>query len=180
MPAAKSQRELARQIGVSQPSVAKLVKHADWPVRRKAPWRSSDVDIIKRWRKSLNGNHDDSMTTLSSAKKKVDIMLASERMKNERIKREITEGQYVRRELMDGALGGMAAVFVGLLDELVATCPERMAGKSAGQIKKEFTILIDHSRNRLVEKGEYELLKLNELVAQLAHSHRGRPTIGSK
>ena len=117
-------------------------------------------------------------SNLSVAYRKTQIQLNHERMLHERLKRQINGGLYVPRDLLDGALGGLAAMFVQICDELEMSLPSRFASKRADQIERELTKLLDSCRRRICEKASYELAHLSK-IRKPRKKRRGRPTVGS-
>lgn len=44
-----SVRQLAKELGRSNPTVLSYVKRQDWPFARKGPWKRSDLPKMRRW-----------------------------------------------------------------------------------------------------------------------------------
>jgi hypothetical protein len=108
----------------------------------------------------------------------VEVLLKKERMLHERLKREILEGKYVPRELVDGALGGFASLVIQILDELELSLPPRLAGKTSGQIEADLIAVLDAARQRLADKAEIELVRVVDVNSAERHRGRGRPAAG--
>ena len=49
----RNQRQFAAAIGISPTAVSKLLRRADCIVGRRAPWGNDDLDLMKRWRATL-------------------------------------------------------------------------------------------------------------------------------
>ncbi len=165
--AVRSIRALARLMGRSHSTVGEWVKRPDFPTRRKAPWSDADVQAIKAWAGLLQPNRakaEEPDDDLARLKLQAETLYKKERALREKLRREIDQGQWVKRDLLDGAVGGVCRLFVDALTELELTLPERLAGKTAGQIKMDLAKVCDGVRRRIIERGEYEYVKVTDLA----------------
>jgi hypothetical protein len=118
--------------------------------------------------------------SLQEAKLQVDILLARERMEHEKLRKEILSGKKIDRELLDGSLGGLTAVFIDVFHDLELTLPGRMGGRTPDQIERDLGPLLDTYRRRIVEKAEYELVTVERIAQREAEARasRGGPAAG--
>lgn len=168
---------MAQAVGVSRSAWMNYKVRSDFPQavpRRKPPrgWTAEHVQAVKAWSANLqpdrSGKHDDLAGEDGlSITKRIELLLKRERMLHTKLQREILEGRYVPREVMDEALGGLAGVFVAVLDELEITAPPRFAGKTAAQIAQEIQHILDLNRRRIVEKAQYELMSVQKVAESL-------------
>lgn len=104
----------------------------------------------------------------------VELALKRERMLHERLKRQILDGEHVPRDLLEGALAGLARTFADLLDELELSLPSRLANLPAGRIETELIRILDSGRQRLADRTEVELIRLKDLTTKRRKHRRGR------
>lgn len=193
-PAAKTTRELAGLLGISQPVLVRATKKPDWPVRRAAPWSAADVAAIVSWRAQLQpdrsapareaaapaasgaATHPQAGSNDAVLLRQVELLLKKERMLHEKRKREILEEQFILRDLVDGSMGGLAALFVQILDDLELSAPVRFGNKTGEQVAAIAGPLFDSYRQRLLEKAELELVRIADLSKSVAGRRRGRPS----
>src|SRR5688500_13006407 len=105
---AKSQRQLAQAVRVSQAAVSGWTRRPDWPFARRGPW---DVAKVKSWAANLQENRA-ADGDAGGKSGKVTTALRRERMLHERLKRKRLEGTLVERRLLDAALEELAKLFV--------------------------------------------------------------------
>jgi len=99
------------------------------------------------------------------------IKFTRERTENERLKRELLQQQHVRRDQVDGSIGGIIAVFVETYNEIELSWPSRFPGIDT----KEMIRLLDSYRQRIVDKGRYELESFQSVSNRTKRT--GRPTV---
>jgi len=176
---------IAKALGVSRQRLYKLKTRPDWPCPSALPFGDSHIEALRRWRAGFQhdgGDQDgdgDGGGDVGRAYKQIQILLSRERMLHEKLKREITAGQYVSRELLDGSLGGLAQLFIDGLADLEMALPARLAGKAGPQVEKELQRYFDSLRRRIAERAEYELVKVSDMAAK-ARRGRGRPGVGAE
>lgn len=131
-----------------------------------------------------DGDLDAKPGDLGRLHKKTQIAVNQERFKTAKQNREIKEGLFVERHLLDSGMGGLANVFVGILEEIEQTWPGRFGNKTPGALAKEMPTVLDAYKRRLIEKGKFELMTLDELQRQQREGRkgatRGRPTGGGR
>lgn len=164
---ARTQRQLADLLGITQQAVSKLSKRRDWPVRRRGPWSTEDVTKLTQWRATLQEDRsqlafasDDELGTLY---KQSQLLLKTEQAKRARLEREVLTGEKIRREALDSALGGMAAAFVAICNEIEMTFPARF-GVPADRISD----MLDEYRRGLVDRGEVALRPFDDVAREVA------------
>lgn len=186
----KNQTALAKLFDISRTTVTKWVKRADFPCARRGPWSKEQVAEIHAWWLNWRRTTPEEAAEVALDKYQVELKLKTEKMLTERIKREILEGKYLPRDQVDGALGGIAAVFIEALDAIEESIPTRVAqaivehlqlppakvSELAGIIDPFVQSHLDRARQRLIEHGSYELVKITELVQESGTRRRGRPT----
>ncbi len=77
--------------------------------------------------------------------------------------------QYVPWEQVAGMLGGLAFVFLEILDEIEATWPSRFEIDRA-----EVGRLVESYRRRIIEKAEIELRRLSDVRTETTRASRAR------
>lgn len=184
---AATSRAMAAAIGVSPGRVSQLAAEPGWPVNKRGPWPAADVEAVKAWhqarRRQAPGTpagaaptagqaNDDEGPDLAKAYAQVRVLLYRERTQHEKVKREILEGQLIRRDAVDGALGGLAAVFIAVLHDVELALPGRLAGLDAPAIEVELSRYMDAARRRIIESAEYETKSLAEATTA-AQRRRG-------
>lgn len=168
---AKTIRGLARKCGVSDAAVRKWLKRPDWPLARKPPWSDAQIEKIADWRQTLQDNRASPSADQVSLDDGVEMshlqakaLYERERALEKQLKREMLARTLIHRDTLDGALGGVARLFVDALQELELTLPERLAGKTAGQIANDLARIFDATRKRIVERGEFDLMRITDLA----------------
>ena len=201
-PPITSRKRLAAILEVDPATLRRYLKRSDWPVDRAPPWSAADVEAVRRWRGTLQedraaGAHargnpappDEQaspapLEDLGAAYKKVQILLSRERMEHERLKRRLLAGELIERDRIDESLGGLADLFVQMFVELERTLPGRLASRTSAQIERDLGPLLDNYRNRILDRGDYELRTLAEARTRAARPtkqrRRGRPGAGGR
>lgn len=179
---ARTQRELAAAVGRSQPAVLKWIRHPTWPFGATGPW---DVAAVKKWAAGLQEDRAADAAAPSNGgaapqdlglAQKVALAAKNENMLFTRAKREKLQGTLVSRELLDGALRGLARMFVAGLDELERSLPYQLAGRSAAEIEKIIAERIRAQRAQLAGQTVIELQQVEQRIAADAlPKARGRP-----
>jgi len=190
---AANQSKLANLVGVSRKAVTEWLRRPDFPVRHAAPWNDAEVEQIRRWKTTLQEDRSSSSMPGTSPnpqagaydpmmRMQIDTLLKREKMLHEKLKREITEGKYMPRDLVDGAMGGLAVLFVQMLDDLELSGPTRFANRTGPQVAKDIGVLLDSYRQRIIEKAQIEMVKIADLARMREEKvrGRGRPTAGSR
>lgn len=167
------QAALSLELTIAPRTLRRLLSRDDCPVNRWAPWTAGDAAKLKKWRGQPQAAADGAGPGGESS---IEIQLKTERMRHERLKREILEGQYIRRELLDESLGGLAQVFVDVVTDLELALPPRLAQLTAAQIEAQLGPILDAYRSRIIEKAQYETISVEKIAAAHARRGRGRPT----
>lgn len=178
MEGAGSQAELGRLLGVSQQAVAKLVKHEGWPVKRSGPWSGAEVLAVVRWHEGLQEDRSAPMGSgvddLTRLLKQATIACKMEQSKTAKLKREMLERERVTREMFEGALGGLAAVMVEVVEGWRLSIPSRFPGVDP----EGLDLILDSGLRRLADKTEVEARSVDEVVMAAKRGRRGRPRAG--
>jgi len=179
---AKSQSALATLLGVSQPAVSKLVRHADWPVsRRRGPWSQQDVLAIVRWHEGLQDNRAAALPgagggggdgqDLARMLKQTQIAYKAQQTKTAKLKHEMLEQERVTREMFEGGLAGLASTFVEMVEGWRLAIPSRFPGVDP----EGLNLILDSGLKQLADKLEVEAKGVDEVVMKAKASRRGRP-----
>lgn len=195
----RSQYELADHFEVSQKTASLWVRRDDWPVRRRAPWGPVDLRKIDTWRQGLSdGGLQDSnehfegggpqtsdgdglpTENVAVTHKKVQTLLAKEKLLDARLSRQVKEGKLVPRDLLDGALGGLVAMFKEGLEDLEMSLPERLESLPSTEIQKIMARHIDGLLKRLIERAEYDTKHVADVAKEIAKRGAGRPRTGER
>ncbi|MEM1213024.1 MAG: hypothetical protein AAGI68_12100 [Planctomycetota bacterium] len=170
--AARTQQQLADALEISRKTLLQWMDRPDWKWQRRGPWDAKAQRDIAQWRvltlqedRAEQGGspRDDShapadlatIARLKKAKLAADVKYQTEHAKHEQLKHEILGGHYIRRDLVDGALGGLAALFVQVCDELEMRKPD-------------LGPLLDDYRRRLCDRADYELRRVEEVSTEMA------------
>ncbi len=172
----QNQAELAGFLGIRKRSLQRLLARPDWPIGKHAPWSADDAREARRWRRESLQNpnsrkRDEVDPELARQLMEARIELAKARRDKLAFENELLRGRYVPRETLDGAMGGLAAVFVQILQEIEFTWPGRF---SHGIDVKGAERLLDSYRRRIIEKGELELRSLSDVRAETRRAGRAR------
>lgn len=173
-----TQRELAKALGISQPTVSKLLKRSDWPTRRHGPWSSVEVQQVKAWRESLQedraredyGEGSAAIDELKRAKLQIEIIEKRERANFTKFRHELERQEHVRKDLLERAMGGLAGEFVAIFEEMELAGPKRFAEMSPEQFGRH----LDHYRKRIVDRGKVELKSLSDTMRDVEAKRKRR------
>ena len=179
MAAAKSQTALAAELGIAQPSVSKLCRHPEWPVKRRGPWSAGEVAKVAAWRATLQEDRSAEPAAdgapgggdLRAILQKANIALKVEQTKTAKLKREAMEAERVTREQFEGGLGGLAMLMVEEVEGLRLAIPSRFPDVDPDKLD----LLLDGALRRIADTLQVEARKVDEVVAAAGTSRRGRP-----
>ncbi len=167
---ARSQRELAAAVGLSQPAILKWIRHEAWPFPATGPW---DVKKVQAWAAGLQ---EDRAKPITGAGEKINQAWKLEKTLHERVKRKQREGQLVDRSLLDRALEAVTKSYVDALGELERALPLQIAGLDPGQVERIVRDRVRGIREQLASRQVIELDAVEQAV-RLANQPkaRGRP-----
>ncbi len=174
----QNQAELAGFLGIRKRSLQRLLARADWPVGKHAPWSANDAREARRWRREAlqnpNSRGRDSTdveldTALDRELMEARVDLARARGDKLRAENEKLREQYMPWEQVDGMLGGLAFVFLRILDEIEATWPGRF-----GIDRAEVGRLVASYRRRVIDQAELELRRLSDARDETLRAGRAR------
>jgi len=171
----KSGRALAKALGVGESTVREYLQRAEWPVKRRAPWSATDLQRINAWRRQLQEDRGGSASSDDDTVK-INKHLKLESMLLKRTQRKKLEGTLVEKHLLDGALEGLAKLFVQTLADLERSLPPELAGKDPGQIESCLHARFRAARESLAARQLLELETIEQVVkAANLPKARGRP-----
>jgi phage terminase Nu1 subunit (DNA packaging protein) len=160
---AKNQSELGQRLGITQQAVSKLIRHEEWPVKKRGPWSKDEVGRVARWHESLQEDRSsdtpDAGAELNTALKQMKILLAKEQRERIKLQNEVTRGELVAKDMLENALGGLTDQFLRIFDEIRLTFPRRF---KMDPVRLEE--LMDAYQKRLVDQAELEQQKITEAV----------------
>ncbi len=175
----RSQRALAKALGVSPSTVTGWLKREDCPVKPRGPWSGRELELLSGWRRGLqedrSGKGDDPGAERAggggggseavpgpSQRHKVEVALKFQRMRKAKIEADEAEGRLIERHLLDQGLAGLAAMFVGQLEELEATLPSvlKLNSDQAEQLADRFA----DARRRLAAHESIELRTAEDAI----------------
>lgn len=186
-------QSVAQALGVSRNALLKLRRDPEFPLES-VPASERQVERVRQWRAARlqpdRAHPDDGADADAAAEaegeaevdgksmKDVELALKRERARHERLKRQILEGEYVKRDMLDQSLGGLAALFIETLNQIETSLPAKLAGKSEQEIEVELGPLLDTYRQQIVDRGVYEMQSMQDVAA---HSRQGagRPSVGA-
>lgn len=178
MAGARTQTELAKRLGVVQPAVSKYVRDATWPVKRRGPWSAGEVNKIEEWYHSKNASRSPESAITGEAaqlqrlKLQSEILLKQEQRKTYQLKREMLERERVTIEQYEGALGGLAEMFVKEVEGLRLTLVQRFSGVDPASLDD----VLDSILGRLANTTEIKAVEVEAAVASARRKRRGRNT----
>ena len=198
-----NQVELGRVLGISQQAVSKLVKRADWPVRRRGPWSGEDVSRVRAWHRGGAVQEDHSagmrgdsrreaggfdwggvagvdeaaereMAAPRKMKLQAETALKTQQAQMAKLKREVFEQERVTRTVFEGGLGGLAEAFREMLEGLRSSLPTRCPGLD----RAVFDEALDAGLERILSRAQHELRSLDDVMGETRKRRRGRPAGG--
>ena len=184
-------REVANEIGITEAALSMLRQHEMWPdsVPRKTPPRgysAAHAATIAAWRSTqLRENRaapddPDAPGDLKNVRQRKDL----EAMLLTRVRRQILNGEYVKKRLHVAAMERITDVFVAKLNQAEQSIPLRAASLTSeqrGDLERVIAETFAAMRSEIAERGRIEVSHADDAaaIAEEPKRGRGRPSRGS-
>lgn len=94
---------------------------------------------------------------------------------HEQLKADKLAGLLIDRTIAERALLGLASMFVGEIEDLEKTAPDRLSHREPGQVQRDIRVMLDSMRSRIVARAKIELADMDARVrAKLTMTHGGK------
>lgn len=184
MAAIRTQNDLCNELGVAKSTVSKYLKRPDWPVKKRGPWTTVDVEKIRVWRVGLQDDRSEKAKTSVSRtsegspnygemKAKGTAIKALADGEQAVIKARLLKGQVVDHEVVERALNGLTAMFVRRLEALETSLPSQLGGE-VSHVRRVLTSNFRRVREDLTAQKSIELRGVEAHSESLA---KGQKTI---